>query len=146
MSRETKRSFTRIFIQSLLALLLFIPLPIRAANKILVILPLTIYADKSKSYLSEGVKSILVSRLSGGDLQIISDEALEPLLSENEKAGITSKDRAGELARSLKGDYALFGSITTIGGGYSLDLSLLELQESGSKHTSISEAVNEDQF
>ncbi|MFH1932130.1 MAG: VCBS repeat-containing protein [Pseudomonadota bacterium] len=146
MSRETKRSFTRIFIQSLLALLLFIPLTIRAANKTLVILPLTIYADKSKSYLSEGVKSILVSRLSGGDLHIISDEALEPLLSENEKAGITSKDRAGELARSLKADYALFGSITTIGGGYSLDLSLLELQESGSKHTSISEAVNEDQF
>ena len=146
MRKETRRSFTRIFIQSLLALLLFIPLPVRAANKTLVILPLTIYADKSKSYLSEGVKSILVSRLSGGDLHIISDEALEPLLSEEEKRGITSKDRAGELARGLKADYALFGSITTIGGGYSLDLSLLELQESGSKHTRISEAVNEDQF
>ncbi len=146
MERETKRSFTRIFTQSLLALLLFIPLPVRAANKTLVILPLTIYADKSKSYLSEGVKSILVSRLSGGDLHVISDEVLEPLLSEEEKAGITSIDRAEELARSLKADYALFGSITTIGGGYSLDLSLLELQESGAKRTRISEAVNEDQF
>jgi hypothetical protein len=109
-------------------------------------LPLTLYADTSKSYLREGVKSILVSRLSGGDLHIISDEALEPLLSEKEKKGIISKDRATELARGLKADYALFGSITTIGGGYSLDLSLLELQESGSKHTRISEAVNEDQF
>ena len=66
MRKETRRSFTRIFIQPLLALLLFIPLPVRAANKTLVILPLTIYADKSKSYLSEGVKSILVSRLSVG--------------------------------------------------------------------------------
>ena len=146
MRKETRRSFIMIFIQSLLALLLFIPLPVRAANKTLVILPLTIYADKSKSYLSEGVKSILVSRLSGGDLHVISDEALGSLLGENEKAGITEKDRAEGLARSLKADYALFGSITTIGGGYSLDLSLLELQESGSKHTRISEAVNEDQF
>jgi len=146
MRKETRRSFIMIFIQSLLALLLFIPLPVRAANKTLVILPLTIYADKSKSYLSEGVKSILISRLSGGDLHIISNEALEPLLSEEEKAGITSKDRAEELAMSLKAHYALFGSITTIGGGYSLDLSLLELQESGAKHTRISEAVNEDQF
>jgi hypothetical protein len=146
MIRETHHIFGKAIAVSLLALLIFIPLPIRAANKTLVILPLTIYADKSKSYLGEGVKSILVSRLSGGDLHIISDEALEPLLSEEEKAGITSKDRAGELARSLKADYALFGSITTIGGGYSLDLSLLELQESGAKHTRISEAVNEDQF
>ena len=146
MNRKIKPSSAGLFIQFLLALLFFIPLPVMAANKTLVILPLTIYADKSKSYLSEGVKSILVSRLSGGDLHIISDEALEPLLSEEEKRGITSKDRAGELARGLKADYALFGSITTIGGGYSLDLSLLELQESGSKHTRISEAVNEDQF
>ncbi len=146
MEREIKSSFTRIFTQSLLALLIFVPLQVMAANKTLVILPLTIYADKSKSYLSEGVKSILVSRLSGGDLHIISDEALEPLLSEQEKKGITSKERAGELARSLKADFALFGSITTIGGGYSLDLSLLELQDTGSKHTRISEAVNEDQF
>ena len=146
MNRETKRRFTRIFIPSLLTLLLFVPLPVRAAHKTLVILPLTIYADESKSYLREGVKSLLVSRLSGGDLHIISDEVLEPLLSEKEKRGITSKDRAGELARGLKTDYALFGSITTIGGGYSLDLSLLELQESGDKRTRISEAVNEDQF
>lgn len=146
MSRKNKRSFIRILTQSLLALILFVPLPVRAAHKTLVMLPFTLYADKSKAYLSEGIKSILVSRLSGEDLHIISDEAFEPLLSEREKKGITSKDRAEELARSLKTDYALFGSITTIGGGYSLDLSLLELQESGSKHTRISEAVNEDQF
>ena len=146
MGRVTKRSFTRIFIQSLLVFLFFVPLPVRAANKTLVILPLTVYGDKSKSYLSEGVKSILVSRLSVGNLHVISDEELEPLLSEKEKKGITSKDRAEELARSLKADYALFGSITTIGGGYSLDLSLLELQESGAKRTRISEAVNESQF
>ncbi len=146
MIRDTHNSFSRIFTLSLLALVLFIPLPVSAANKTLVLLPLTLYADASKSYLREGVKSILVSRLSGRDLHVISGEAVESLLDEEEKAGITSKDRAEELARTLKADYAVFGSITTIGGGYSLDLSLLELLKDGSKLKRISEAVNEDQF
>jgi hypothetical protein len=146
MIRDTHNSFSRIFTLSLLALVLFIPLPVRAANKTLVLLPLTLYADASKSYLREGVKSILVSRLSGSDLHVISGESVESLLDEEEKAGITSKDRAEELARTLKADYAVFGSITTIGGGYSLDLSLLELLKDGSKLKRISEAVNEDQF
>ena len=57
MGRVTKRSFTRIFIQSLLVFVFFVPLPVRAANKTLVILPLTVYGDKSKSYLSEGLRA-----------------------------------------------------------------------------------------
>ena len=84
---------------------------------------------------------MLTSRLSGGGLEVISDESLL-----GEKQGITSKERAEELARGLKADYAIFGSITSIGGGYSLDISLLELGKSGSRLTSVFEAVSEDQF
>ena len=146
MTKKNIHDFLKTFILSLFALTLFLPSPARAANKTLVLLPLTLYADESKSYLRQGVKSILISRLSGEDLHVIGDEALGSLLDENEKAGITEKDRAEELARTLKADYALFGSITTIGAGYSLDLSLLELDKDGSKRTRVSEAVNEDQF
>ena len=94
MTREIIHNLSKILIPSLLALILFLPLPAHTANKTLVLLPLTLYADESKSYLRHGVKSILVSRLSGGDLHVIGDEALRSLLSENEKAGITDKDRA----------------------------------------------------
>ncbi|UCF84607.1 MAG: hypothetical protein JSV50_02960, partial [Desulfobacteraceae bacterium] len=146
MIRETHHIFGKALAVSLLALTLFLPLPAHAANKTLVLLPLTLYADESKSYLRQGVTSILLSRLSGADLHVIGDEALGTLLSEKEKVGITDKDRAEELARTLKADYALFGSITTLGAGYSLDLSLLELGKDGSKRTRLSEAVNEDQF
>jgi hypothetical protein len=146
MTRKTHHSFGKIFVLSLLALILFLPLPASAADKTLVLLPLALYADESKSYLRQGVKSILASRLAGGGLHVIGDEALGSLLNENDKAGISDKDRAEEVARTLKADYALFGSITTLGAGYSLDLSLLELNKDGSKHTRVSEAVNEDQF
>ena len=146
MTRKTHHSIDKFFILSLLALSLFLPFSARATDKTLVLLPLALYADESKSYLRQGVKSILVSRLSGGGLHVIGDEAMGSLLTENEKAGISDKDRAEEVARTLKADYALFGSITTLGAGYSLDLSLLELSEDGSKRTRVSEAVNEDQF
>ena len=89
---------------------------------------------------------MFVSRLSGGGLEVMSDERLVSLLGENEMRGITSKRRAGELARRLGADYAIFGSITAIGGGYSLDLSLVELHKEGSRLTRVSKAVDEAQF
>ena len=77
---------------------------------------------------------------------MIPDEKYLPLLDEKEREGIIANKRAEELARGLKADYAIFGSITTIGGGYSLDLSLLEVEKDAFKLTRISKAVDEDQL
>ena len=137
-----KTSKTLLFF--LLLFVSLLPWPAHASGKTLVLLPLTIYADQPEPYLRQGFKSMFVARLSGGGLEVIDDERLEPLLTEKEKKGITSKARAEELARALKADYAVFGSITTIGGGYSLDLSLLELK--GSKLKRVSAAVDENMF
>ena len=46
---------------------LCLPGQARGAPKTLVLFPLTVYADQSKAYVGQGVKSMLVSRLSGGD-------------------------------------------------------------------------------
>ena len=129
-----------------LSLVFSLPLTARASDKTLVLFPLIIYADQPKTYLRQALMSMFVSRLSGGGLEVISDEAFESLLKEEEKKGITSEKRAEELARQIKADYAIFGSITTIGGGYSMDLSMLDLTKEVSKLTRISEAVDEDQF
>ncbi|MEE8300496.1 MAG: VCBS repeat-containing protein, partial [Desulfatiglandales bacterium] len=125
----------------LLSFTLSFPLPAHASKKTLVLFPLVLYADKPSVYLRQGVRSMLASRLSGGGLELISDESLL-----GEKEGITSKERAEELARRLKADYAIFGSITAIGGGYSLDISILELDKDRSRLTRVSEAASEDQF
>jgi FG-GAP-like repeat len=117
-----------------------------AADKSLLLLPLVIYSDQPKDYLRPGLKSMFVSRLSGEGLQLIGDEKLYPLLSEKEKEGVNSKERAEELGRALKADFAVFGGVTSMGGGYSLDLSVLDLGKEPPKETRISEAVPEDQL
>ncbi len=128
-----------------LFLLSFFP-PAMGADKSLVLLPLVIYSDQPKDFLRPGLKTMFVSRLSGEGIQIISDEKLYPLLSEKERQGVNSSQRAEEIARALKADFALFGSLTSIGTGYSLDLSVLDLTKEQPKLTRISEAVPEDQL
>jgi len=117
-----------------------------ASAKTVALLPLKLYADQSKSYLGEGVKSMLFSRLSGGEIEVMGDDKVTDLMDEGDKRGITVQKRAEDLTRRLGADYAVYGSITVLGAGYSLDLSLLTVDETGSTVTRVSRAMNEDQF
>jgi TolB-like protein len=117
-----------------------------AAGKRIVLLPLRFYVDESKSYLRQGIKSMLLSRLSGPDLEVVSDDALGSFLTENDRQGITSAKRAEELARQLKAEYAVYGSVTSAGTGYSLDLTVMDLSKGEVRFQRISEAVTEDQL
>jgi hypothetical protein len=116
------------------------------APKTVVLLPLTVYADQSKSYVGQGVKSMLLSRLSGGDIEVLLDDEYIHLLRETDKQGMIDPERAEEMARRLQADCAVFGSITAIGDSYSVDLSLLEVQGGTANLTRLSRAVKEDQF
>ncbi len=146
MSRKSCITSSKIIAIFLLSLIISLPVPAYASTKSLVLFPLATYADQSKAYLGQGIKRMLISRISDRDIEIIPDEKYIPLLGKKEKEGIVAKERAEEVARVLKADYAIFGSITAIGGGYSLDLSLLEVDKDGSKLTRISKAVDEDQL
>jgi hypothetical protein len=117
-----------------------------AADKKVAVLPLALYADPSKTYLRQGIKSMLASRLSGEGLQVLGDQAVAPFLRKGEENGVTSAERAGELAGLLKADYAIYGSVTGTGTGYSLDLSILDRTKEPAKITNVSEAVTEDEL
>jgi hypothetical protein len=119
------------------------PLYTLAANKIVVLLPLQVYADPSKGYLGEGIKTLLASRLAGEGLDVVTPDSV---LSDADKQGVTSQKRAEEITRLLKANYAVFGSITSVGAGYSLDLSCLDLTKDEPAVTKISEVVTEDQL
>jgi TolB-like protein len=117
-----------------------------AADKKVAVLPLALYAEPSKDYLRQGIRSMLESRLSGEGLQVIGEQAVAPFLREGEAKGVTSPQRAGELAELLKADYVIYGSVTSTGTGYSLDLSILDRTKEQPKITNVSEAVTEDQL
>ena len=114
-----------------------------AANKTVALLPLTLYADPGKAYLSQGIKTMLASRMSGEGLDVISADSV---LGEADKQGVTSEQRAEELAKLLKANYAVFGSVTSLGTSCSLDLSFMDLTKDKPSVTKVSEAVAEDQL
>jgi hypothetical protein len=124
-------------------LLLLLSFHVIAANKTVVLLPLKLYADPGKAYLGQGIKTMLASRMSGEGLDVISSDSV---LSEADKQGVTSEQRAEELARLLKANYAVFGSVTSLGASYSLDLSFLDLTKDKPAVTKVSEAATEDQL
>jgi hypothetical protein len=133
----------RSFVFLLTGIFLFTPLFALGADKRLALFPLAFYADPSKAYLRQGIKTMLESRLSGEGLEIIGSDSI---LSESDKQGVTSDQRATELAKLLKANYAIFGSITSLGTGYSLDLSFLDLTKAEPAVTKVSEAANEDEL
>jgi hypothetical protein len=138
--------FSGALFLSLLVLLGFISLRVMAADKRVLLLPLVFYADESKSYLRQGLKSMFASRLSGEGLELVGEDSYAGLLSEEERKGIISEKRAEELARQLKAGYAIFGSVTVAGPGYSLDLSVLDLSKEEVALRRISDSGTEDQF
>ncbi|MBW1998207.1 MAG: VCBS repeat-containing protein, partial [Deltaproteobacteria bacterium] len=115
-------------------------------TKTVVIFPLALYGDPSKAYLREGFRNMLLSRISGGDIKILGDEKYQGRLTEKEQQGIFSRARAEELARASGAGYAIYGSITTVGTGYSIDLTLLELKQEEVRTSHIAEALEESEL
>jgi hypothetical protein len=135
---------SRKAIPCLICILLFLfSLHVFAADKTVVLLPLKLNASPDKAYLAQGIKTMLASRMSGEGLEVITADSV---LSEADKQGVTSEERAEELAKLLKANYAIFGSVTSLGTSCSLDLSFMDLTKEKPSVTKVSEAVAEDQL
>jgi len=138
------RIFFRIFF--FFAVLVCLARPAPAANRTLALFPFAIYAEHPQEYVRQGLTTMFLSRLSGGGLEVVTDETFGSLLTAEEKSGKITRERVEEITRKLKADYGVFGSVTTIGGGSSLDLSLLDLTKTPPKLTHVTEAMTGDQF
>ncbi len=137
------RKLKKAILGFIVIILFFLSFHVIAANKTVVLLPLQLFADPSKAYLGQGIKTMLASRLSGEGLEVITPDSV---LSGADKQGVTSEQRAEEIARLLKANYAVFGSVTSLGTGYSLDLSFMDLTKDKPVVTKVSEGVTEDQL
>ncbi len=119
--------------------------PAHSETKKIILFPPVLYSQRPMPYLLQGIKTMLVSRLSRQDVQVITSDKVAGL-SETEKKGMIDRKRAEEVARAEQAQYAVFGSVTILGKGYSLDLSLLDLTKNPAKLTHVSEAMSEDEF
>lgn len=120
--------------------------PVLAYAKTLAIFPLAVYSDKPSDFIQKGVKSMFVSRLSGGNIDVIKNKDFESLLIGDEKNGVIKEKRAREIAQEINADYAVFGSITALAKSYSVDLSVLNIEKTEGSLEKISHVLSEEQF
>lgn len=143
------RPLIRRVVLSLLVLCLLFPLGRAYCDKKpkVLLLPLRLFAPQEQhAYLEQGLRSMFVSRLSGEGLDLVPIDSISGELTEKDRSGDVSQDRAQELALKAGAGYAIFGSVTTLGGQYSMDLAIVDLTKAPPKLTRVSEATGEDQL
>ncbi|MEE4264876.1 MAG: VCBS repeat-containing protein [Desulfobacteraceae bacterium] len=98
-----------------------------AQEQRVLILPLAIHADKDVSFLQDGIRSMLSSRLyQPGKTVIISrEETLRTV--EASGAAVTTDPAAIELAKQLKADYVVVGSLMILGDSTSTNVRMLDV-------------------
>jgi hypothetical protein len=112
-----------------------------------VLLPFQIFAgEQQQTFLRQGLRSMFISRLKSEGLDLVPEETTLGLLTEEDKQGVQSEERAEALAKQAGADYVIFGSVTGLGGGYSLDLAIANLKKNPPHLTHISEASDQDQL
>lgn len=141
-----KKTFLFHIIFTVTLLIVFIASPFYGADKKAVIFPFSYTGDPSKAYIAQTIKKMLSTRLSGDGIELIEDEKYSAILSGKEKSGDISAEKIREYTGKLKADFAVFGSVTTVGAVSSLDFLILDIGKKNSKPIKISETASEDQI
>ena len=100
-----------------------------AQEQRVLILPLGIHADKDVSFLQDGIRSMLSSRLvhPGKTVIISREETLQAL--EASGAAVTTDTAAVALAKQLKADYVVVGSLMMMGERISTNVRMLDVDQ-----------------
>ena len=90
-------------------------------HKSVAILPFTLHAPQDKQYLQEGIRDILGSRISAETGSVIIPRTKVTTALQDSGGRLNAKNM-GPFAKKLGADYLIYGSITALGGGLSLDV------------------------
>lgn len=123
---------------------------VRADKRKVLVLPIEIYSDQDMSFLQKGIQATITSRLSkDNQAQPIGFEKIKKALDAS--PGMVDQSKAIALARNLDADYVIFGSITILGGGFSIDIQcndvarnqpVLALNQSGNETSEILQQIH----
>lgn len=91
-----------------------------AARKTVAILPFTLNAPPGRQYLRAGLRDMLGSRIAAETGAVIIDKKDVDTALQKVAGRLTAKNM-GTFARKVGADYLVFGSITALGAGMSID-------------------------
>ncbi len=110
------------------------PIPAKENIKTIAVLPFKINAPEKLIHVQKGLDQMLYSRLSWKDnVVVIPQKKLLSYLSgiDDSKAG-TDKVKSGkgirEIARLTRSDFVLAGTITKLGGSFSIDVQVYDIE------------------
>uniref|UniRef100_A0A7C4NZL7 TolB N-terminal domain-containing protein n=1 Tax=Thermodesulfobacterium geofontis TaxID=1295609 RepID=A0A7C4NZL7_9BACT len=94
-------------------------------TKRVLILPFDIYSPPEYSYLKEAIPEMLISRLfSPSKIEIVEMEKVKEEIKNFEKI---NRKTAEDLGNKFKANYVIWGSITVLGEGVSIDAQIIDL-------------------
>ncbi|MBU1709735.1 MAG: VCBS repeat-containing protein [Proteobacteria bacterium] len=105
-------------------------------------LPFEVHAAKDLSYLQDGVRVMLASRLAAGaGIQIIDKLQVDSAVAQPQ-----SENMINAVAQAVKADYVVIGSITGLGGSVSLDAKVYKMPEPGAYESFFVTAAREEEI
>ncbi len=144
---KKKEGITLLLLFLIVVFLITPPRLLATEKKNIVLLPFVLYTDKlNHDFLRPGIKSIFTARLAGEGLDVIEDQKIALFLNETEHEGVNDQKRAEAIAGDMNAQYAIFGSVTALGGGYSLDFAIIDLVQEQPRTTRVSHSVEENKL
>lgn len=143
--KQSRIVFSFILITSFLALNLNTVSASESSQKTLALLPLKINAQKDLSYLKNGIRNMLSSRLIANTGYKIADASL---IEKNLSASgpLVQPDQLQNLGEKIGADFVLTVELTSIGTSYSLDAKVYTSDGSLPVETFYSSANNENEL
>ena len=143
--KQSRIVFSFILIASFLALNLNTVSASESSQKTLALLPLKINAQKDLSYLKNGIRNMLSSRLIANTGYKIADASL---IEKNLSASgpLVQPDQLQDLGEKIGADFVLTVELTSIGTSYSLDAKVYTSDGSLPVETFYSSANNENEL
>jgi len=111
----------------ILAVFLFTTALAKTPSKVLIV-PFNIHSDKDLSFLQDGIKDMLSTRLAYEDKVVrFSNEEVRQAV--DEMAGTISEQTVLALGEKLGADYVIFGSLTVLGDSSSTDARCVDVHQ-----------------
>lgn len=109
------------------------------------LLPFETHSDRDLSYLTNGLRDMLASRLAAGaGVEVIARAAVTKALAD--KPAPTDPGALRQLGTSLQADYVIAGSLTTLAGSLSLDSTLHTVSGAEAPRTYFATAPREEEI
>jgi TolB-like protein len=127
------------------AVVLFHVDAVLAENSTVAVIPFRMNAGEPIGFIGDGVRDMLTSRIgSAPSISVVKQSLVREALAQASYSELT-EEVAVDVGRTLQADYVVLGSISKIGNNVSVDVNLLNVEESGTLTSVFNQSLGLDE-